>query len=109
MYPFSGETWEHAIALQHLFRKQYWLGCAPAGKCIKATCPHLCMEGNDWSACWGEVFQIDQQRGPGLIRIGNVVGLHYPRQKGTGFQCTPITDHDDDIMLCYIHAKKWVG
>ena len=142
----------NTIALQHLFQKRYWLGCAPAGKCTKATCPSLYMEGNDWNACWGEVFQIYRRRGPGLICVGNVVGLHYPRQKGNwfsmykgqghkarcpgqptiahGFQTklrwflclgevfkiyargkpngTPITDHDD-IMLCYIRAKKWVG
>ena len=139
------------IALQHLRQKRYWLGCA-GKRCTQATCPGLYMEGHNWKQCWGEVFRIYRQLGKGAIRVGNVIGLYYPRQRGNWFSMAGgkghkatcpglptiahgfsnnnkwyhcygevfkiyargkrngavITDHDD-ITLCYIRARKWVG
>ena len=67
------------IALQHLRQKRYWLGC-PNKQCIQTTCPGLYMEGDKWNRCFGEVFRIYRQAGVGPIRVGNVVGLYFPRQ-----------------------------
>ena len=36
------------------------------------------MTGSDWANCWGEVFQIYRLAGPGPVRVGDLVGLHYP-------------------------------
>ena len=63
------------------------------GQGHKARCPgqptiaHGFQTKLRWFLCFGEVFKI------------------YARGKPNG---TPITDHDD-IMLYYIHAKKWAG
>ena len=45
------------------------------------------MAGNDWTRCWGEVFQIYRKNGPGDIRSGDLVGLHYPRKTGKWLGC----------------------
>ena len=45
------------------------------------------MIGNDWSSCWGEVFQIYRASGPGTVRVGDLVGLYYPQQSGTWLGC----------------------
>ena len=66
------------IALQPLYQKLNWLGCA-GNHCGKAGCPRLFMEGKDWDSCWGEVFQIYRQSGPGTVKVGDVVGIYYPR------------------------------
>lgn len=38
------------------------------------------MTGNDWSNCWGEVFQIYQYGGTGQVVVRDWVGLCYPAQ-----------------------------
>lgn len=63
------------VALQPLYQKRFWLGCAPITYCNRATCPQLYMEGTDWSHCWGEVFRIYRAAGPGDVRVGDVIGL----------------------------------
>ena len=46
------------------------------------------MSGTDWTGgCWGEVFEIYRARGPGKVQVGDLVGLHYPRQHGTWLGC----------------------
>lgn len=66
------------IALQLIYQKLQWLGCA-GNPCGKAGCPRLFMEGNDWNACWGEVFQIYRQSGPSPVKVGDVIGIYFPR------------------------------
>ena len=47
------------------------------------------MDGNDWTDCWGEVFQIYRASGPGTVRVGDLVGLYYPREGGRWLGCSP--------------------
>ena len=68
------------VAFQPVYNKLYWLGC-PSKKCDRKTCPRLYMEGNDWYNCWGEVFQIFRKEGPGVVYVGDTVGIFYPREK----------------------------
>ena len=39
------------------------------------------MEGVDWNRCWGEVYQIFRKHGPGHVRVGDIVGIYYPRER----------------------------
>ena len=39
------------------------------------------MTGSDWTNCWGEVFRIYRMSGPGNVRVGDVVGIYYPRER----------------------------
>ena len=79
LYPSCNTVAQGAtIALQPLYQKLNWLGCA-GNRCGKAGCPRLFMEGKDWHSCWGEVFQIYRQSGPGTVKVGDVVGIYYPR------------------------------
>ena len=45
------------------------------------------MTGSDWTRCWGEVFQIYRASGPGQVRVGDLVGLHYPHESGRWLGC----------------------
>ena len=45
------------------------------------------MTGTDWNTCWGEVFEIYRARRPSKVQVGDLVGLHYPRQNGTWLGC----------------------
>ena len=76
------------VALQPLYNKRYWLGC-PHNPCRGGTqgCPGLFMEGNDWTNCWGEVFQIYRESGPGTVKVGDRVGIYYPREPGKWLGC----------------------
>ena len=64
------------IALQPLYQKLVWLGCA-GNLCGKASCPRLFMEGRDWYTCWGEVFEIYRLNGEGPVKVGDLVGFNY--------------------------------
>lgn len=46
------------------------------------------MTGSEWNSCWGEVFRIYRLGGPGSVRVGDFVGLYYPRQIGTWLGCS---------------------
>ena len=81
------------IALQN-YDRRYWLGC-PGVNCFKANCPNLYMEGEDWTNCWGEVFEIYRASGPGEVLVGDVVGLHYPRERGRWFSMDGEIGHKD--------------
>ena len=72
---FHGDT----VGFQRLYNKNNWLGC-PDYKCNRKPCPRLYMEGSDWTTCWGEVFQIYRKSGPGALRVGDIVGIYYPRE-----------------------------
>ena len=77
----SGDT----VALQS-FRKSHWFSCFGA-HCHSATCPGVIISGSDWTNCFGEVFQIYRAAGPGAVQVGDLVGLHYPRQPGHWLGC----------------------
>lgn len=47
----------------------------------------MLMSGNDWTNCWGEVFEIYRKEGPGDVKSGDTVGFYYPRQGGTWLGC----------------------
>ena len=40
------------------------------------------MLDQDWSNCYGAVFQIYRQRGSGEIQVGDKIGLYYPTKDG---------------------------
>ena len=68
------------IALQPLYDKRNWLGCSGTA-CGKEACPNLYMEGDDWNKCMGQVFEIYHMCGPGEIKVGEAVGIYYPKEK----------------------------
>ena len=72
------------IALQSVFDKRTWMSCF-TDDCKKSGCPKLYMDPDDWTNCWGEVFQIYRQDGTGNILVGDVIGIHYPREHGQWF------------------------
>ena len=73
------------VALQTFVRDQ-WLSCA-AEQCGRSDCPKFVFDKSDFSQCYGEVFEIYRQKGPGKVRVGDQVGLHYPREKGKWLGC----------------------
>ena len=81
------------IALQPLYKKLNWLGCA-GNPCGKAGCPRLFMEGIDWDSCWGEAFR---KSGPGtelemllgFITLANESGLVEEVEKQDALVTTP--------------------
>ena len=79
---YHGDT----VALQS-FRRDHWLGCS-LGHCTGAPCPGVYMRGSDWTDCWGEVFRIYRASGRGWIRVGDLVGLYYPRESGIWVGCS---------------------
>ena len=78
------------MAFQPVYNKRYWLSC-DFNPCRggAASCAGLFMEGSDWTNCWGEVFQIYRASGPGTVKVGDVVGVYYPRQPGKWLGCSP--------------------
>ena len=76
----------NTIALQLLYNRHSWLGCA-GNPCGKASCPGIYMEGGDWTNCWGEVFRIYRLHGPGTVAVGDLVGIYYPRESGKWLGC----------------------
>lgn len=60
------------------------MGCA-GGHCGKAGCPNLFMD--EWAHCWGEVFRIYRALGTGAVRVGDLVGIYYPREPGKWLGC----------------------
>ena len=75
------------IALQLLYDKRNYLGCSPYLWCVRAGCPKLFIEGNDWERCSGEVFRIYRKEGPGPVRVGDTVGIYYT-PRGRWFGCS---------------------
>ena len=66
------------MALQ-TYNKGKWFSCY-LSTCSLSTCPGIIMTLSDWKTCFGEVFQIYRRSGPGPVRVGDEVGLYYPRQ-----------------------------
>lgn len=77
----SGNT----IALQSYISVR-WVGCS--GKhCAAAGCPGVIFSGGDWTKCWGEVFKIYRADGPGAVKVGDLVGIYYSREKDNWLSC----------------------
>ena len=69
------------IALQTLYSKPLWLDCDTHHFCVKAGCPKLYMEGDDWKNCRGVVFEIYRAAGAGNVKVGDFVGLYFRPKK----------------------------
>ena len=77
--PLQGVNHGSTVSLQLVYDKHNWLRCRPYGRtCLQGDCPGLYMECNDWSSCAGEVFEIYRVNGPGVVRVGDKVGLYFP-------------------------------
>lgn len=73
------------IALQSSQRNQ-WLSCFNV-ICRTHLCPGMYLSGNDWTTCFGEVFQIYRAAGTGQVTVGDLVGIHYPSIRGKWLGC----------------------
>lgn len=72
------------IAIKYTYSNQ-WLGCA-GQQCNQSGCPQLFFSKPP-SECWGEVFNIYNERAQGQqIQVGDKIGLYYPRE-GTWMGC----------------------
>ena len=71
------------------------------------------MDPHDWTRCWGEVFQIYAKKGRGAIRVGDVFGLHYPREHGKWFSLSGGYGHKHpcpgppNIFTGFANKYKW--
>ena len=108
------------IALQ-TFKRDRWLSCS-GFHCGSHSCPGVIFATGDWSRCWGEVFQIYRADGPGQIKVGDLVGIYYPREEGRWLGCAwhlcgkatcpghPTTEHgfnsENDWLRCWGEVFK---
>ena len=67
------------IALQSAFSNYHWI-CCGAYYCRGCTCPGLYMDDHEWWECHGNVYEIYRAAGPGPIRVGDFIGIHYPHR-----------------------------
>ena len=83
-YANAALTQGSTVSLQLLYSKREWYSCylGSGRQCVRSTCPGLYLNDVDLTNCWGEVFQIYRKDGPGFVRVGDIVGFHYPRQSG---------------------------
>lgn len=56
-------------------------------ECGTSDCPNAFFDPKDSNACLGEGFQIYTTK-PSEIKVGDLVGLHYPHQKGNWLACS---------------------
>ena len=75
------------IGLQLLCRRR-WFSCAGNVACHDSGCPKVYFDAYEWGTCYGEVFEIYRFLGPGPIRVGDLVGIHYPQQGGSWVGCS---------------------
>ena len=68
------------------YHRGRWFSCAPNPCKSTHTCPGFAISGSEWN-CWGEVFRFYRTRGPGAVRVGDVVGVYYPREPGKWLGC----------------------
>ena len=70
------------------YNRRYWLSCYYTPCRSRFTCPGFAFRGTaEWAFCWAEVFQIYRARGRGAVRVGDVVGVHYPHELGKWLGC----------------------
>ena len=46
------------------------------------------MREDEWNSCSQNVFQIFRAKGPGDVKVGDLVGLYYKREGGNWFGCS---------------------
>ena len=66
------------------YNRAYWLSCWLTPCKSRNICPGYSMT---WTGCEGEVFQFYRARGPGAVRVGDVVGVYYPYEPGKWLGC----------------------
>lgn len=72
------------------YNRQYWLSCyyTGGGRCrSRFTCPGFAISGTEWTHCWAEVFQFYRASGSGALRVGDVIGVHYPHEPRKWLSC----------------------
>jgi hypothetical protein len=69
------------------YTRHHWLSCGRS-YCSWSGCPRMYMAGNDWNSCGGEVFRIYRAGGHGTVRVGDLVGIYYPQQRGHWMGCS---------------------
>ena len=69
------------------YNRAYWLSCHLNPCKSRYTCPGFTFSGSDWTNCRAEVFQFYRARGPGAVRVGDVVGVYYPYEPGKWLGC----------------------
>ena len=75
------------MAFQSYHRRK-WFSCAPNPCRSTHTCAGFAISGTEWRSCWGEVFRFYRARGSGAVRVGDVVGVYYPREPGKWLGCS---------------------
>ena len=72
------------------------------------------MDPHDWTLCWGEVFQIYRQLGNGDVLVGDVIGLHYPQERGQWFSMFGGHGHKEacpglpNLSTGFANKYKWI-
>ena len=69
------------------YNRAYWLSCYVTPCKSRYTCPGFAMSGDKWINCGGEVFQFYRARGPGAVRVGDLVGIYHPLTPGKWLGC----------------------
>ena len=69
------------------YNRAYWLSCWVTPCKSRYTCPGFTFSGSDWTNCPAEVFRFYRARGPGAVRVGDVVGVYYPYEPGKWLGC----------------------
>ena len=71
------------------YNRAYWLSCHVSPCKSRYTCPGFAFSGTEWTTnCPSEVFQFYRARGPGPLRVGDVVGIYYPQEAGKWLGCS---------------------
>ena len=71
----------------HSYHRGRWFSCGPNPCRSTHTCPGFAISGSEWRSCWGEVFRFYRAMGRGAVRVGDVVGVYYPKEPGKWLGC----------------------
>ena len=85
--PHTAISHGDTVAFQPSCNPSNWLSCWTNPCTVAGNCPGT----NHWG-CWGEVFELYRQSGPGTFCVGDMVGIHYPHQSGWWLGCPGGTD-----------------
>lgn len=80
-------------------------------RCGTSDCPNAFFDAKDSKACLGESFQIYTTK-PGEIKSGDLVGLHYPHQRGFWLACSSTCGKSScpgqpTDAIGFSHEDKW--
>ena len=69
-------------------RLSVWVLHSRGGRCrSRFTCPGFAISGTELTYCWAEVFQFYRASGSGALRVGDVIGVHYPYEPRKWLSC----------------------